>query len=231
MIIGLDIGGSKIRGIFWNGKKILRFLETNTPKNKADFIKKFKILVSSLAVHKKVERVGIAAAGIILGNRILSSPNIKYLKNFDFTALLLNKPLKVDNDARAFLRSETWRLSRHVRTRGKILGFTIGTGVGRAYGEKGMIKKIKAFEYPERWEKEYQRIRNVKDYNELAEFLARKLGPIITKYKPNVVVFGGGIMDKRGFFRKLEKKLHVKCYKSCLGRKAGALGAAMLWKN
>ena len=42
------------------------------------------------------------------------------------------------------------------------MGFTVGTGIGRAFAENGKVKKIKKFEYPEKWEKQYQKIRDKK---------------------------------------------------------------------
>jgi len=100
----------------------------------------------------------------------------------------------------------------------------------------GKIKKIKRLEYPEKWEWEYQKIRDQKNNAGLANFLGIKLSPIIKKYKPGVVVLGGGVMERKKFFEKMEKRLPtcagkpIKVMCARLHNKAGAYGAAMLWR-
>ena len=74
------------------------------------------------------------------------------------------------------------------------------------------MKKIKNFEYPEKWEREYQKIRDRKDYEKLAMFLGEKFSVLIKKYKPEAVVLGGGVLGKRGFFEKLREELKIKTY-------------------
>src|SRR3989338_4255535 len=173
-VLGIDIGGTKIR-TFHKG----RFTEFPTPKNKKDFVK----LIGSL---RKVDAVGIACTGVIEGKKVEFSPNIKYLRNYDFSALKLGK-IKVENDACAFLRAELLNLLKSDFNRFKrVLGITVGTGIGRAFFVNGKIKKIKQFEYPEKWEWEYQKIRDMKKDSELAEYLGEKLNLTFKKYKPNL---------------------------------------------
>jgi len=43
------------------------------------------------------------------------------------------------------------------------------------------------------------------------------------------VILGGGVMNRKGFFEKLRKKLNVRSRKAKFGVKAGAIGAAKLW--
>ena len=191
VVLTLDIGGSKIRA----GRK-----EFRTPKNRKSF-------ASLLKKFSDAKRVEIGVAGVISGTRVVFSPNIPYLKNFDFQKIFPKAVLRVDNDARVFLRER----AKKVRAK-RILTFTIGTGIGRAYAEKGRVKKIKNFEYPEKWEREYQKIRDRKDYEKLAMFLGEKFSVLIKKYKPEAVVLGGGVLGKRGFFEKLREELKIKTY-------------------
>ncbi|KKU16227.1 MAG: hypothetical protein UX24_C0016G0007 [Candidatus Giovannonibacteria bacterium GW2011_GWB1_45_9b] len=212
-ILGIDIGGSKIRFLY-GGK----FKEFSTPKTKRgfiDLIKKFP----------RADKVGISVAGVVNGTRVKISPNIKYLKNFDFRKIF--KRVKVDNDARCFLRAEIRWLSHYLVAKppSKIFGITIGTGIGRAFSGK----KIKSFEYPERWEKEYQKIRDSKDDQKLARYLGVRLNLIIKKYRSNSVILGGGVLGRKGFFEMLKKRLSVEAIKARFGIRAGAIGAAMLW--
>ena len=118
----------------------------------------------------RADAVGIGVAGVISGTRVIKSPNIRYLKNFDFREIFPKVVLRIDNDARVFLGERIGRFGGR-----RILAFTIGTGIGRAYGEGGKVKMIKKFEYPVSWEKEYQKIRDSKDDRKLAEYLGKKL--------------------------------------------------------
>ena len=140
--------------------------------------------------------------------------------------------MRVDNDAK------TYALAEYQRGAGKgtrsVLVVTIGTGIGRAYGEQGKILNIERFGQAETWEKEYQKIRGTDVDARLAKYLARKINPIIKRYGPEAVVFGGGVTEREGFFQKLNRELKslgskVNIQKSKLGNNAGAIGAALLW--
>ncbi len=191
VILRIDIGGTKIRV----GRR-----EFPTPKDKKSFI----LFLKKFRNAKKIE---MAVAGVISGTKIVISPNIPYLKNFDFKSLFPKADLRVDNDARVFLREKL----RKIKAK-KVLAFMIGTGIGRAYSERGKVKMIKKLEYPEKWEKEYQKIRDRKDYKKLAEFLGEKLSVLIKKYKPEAIILGGGVIKRREFYKRIKKELKVKAY-------------------
>ena len=192
-ILNIDIGGTKIRANF--GGKLQKW---NTPRTKKEFAKILEKL-------PRADAVGIGVAGVISGTRVIKSPNIRYLKNFDFREIFPKVVLRIDNDARVFLGERIGRFGGR-----RILAFTIGTGIGRAYGEGGKVKMIKKFEYPVSWEKEYQKIRDSKDDRKLAEYLGKKLNAIIKKYKPDSIVLSGGVTRRKGFYKKLSKLLRVK---------------------
>lgn len=233
--IGVDIGGSKIRGILWNGKRVIQAHEFPTPKNKNDFKKRLVALISLLSRQKPVVGIGIGAAGIVEKTTLLFSPNIPYIKRFDFRSLCPRSlPLQMDNDARSFARAEF--LQGAGRGSASLFGLTIGTGVGRAYGKNGRVIKIKKFEYPERWERRYQAIRDRGDDRRLAKFLGEKLAALMKSFRPAVVVIGGGVMRRRGFLTKLQAELKAhglacKLRRSAFGKDAAALGAALLFNN
>lgn len=229
MIIGIDIGGWKIRGILWDGKKILRSYEVSTPRRKAEFVRTIHALLGALAFKRKIRGVGIAVAGIVEGSRVKRSPNVPYLNNFDIRSLHSSWHLMVDNDARAFLRGEL-----RGREAKSVLGFTIGTGIGRAWAENGRVRKIKKIEYPERWEKEYQKIRDGGDDGRLARFLGEKLSKITEAYNPRILVFGGGVLGRKRFFTKLKTECARRGVTSAVIRakrekNSAALGAALLF--
>lgn len=230
MTIGLDIGGSKIRGVLWNGKKILRKIEMATPSNLKEFETTIENITQCLNIHVFVKKIGIGIAGIIKNNKVVSATNIKYLKNLDFQKLLNTQCLMVvDNDARCYARAE-YMISTNKNTK-SMLVITIGTGIGRAYGKNGKILKIRRFEYAEEWEKDYQKIQGKKA---LAKFLREKLNLLINALNPEIVVLGGGVIDKKGYFEVIKNQLSsagvtkLKIRRSKMGKFSGAIGAAML---
>lgn len=232
--VGIDIGGTKIRAVLWNGGKIVASFGVKTPKTKREFVKTLKrIFKKAAGKGAEIKAAGIGAAGIVEGRKVVSSPNIPYLKNFDFRGVFPALPLKVDNDARAFLAGE-FKLGSLAKNK-KILAFTAGTGIGRAFSRNGKVKKINKFEYPEKWEKEYQRIRDFENNAALAGFLGGKLSPIIEKYKPDIVLIGGGILKRKDFFNRLRKELDERIskvkFKKSTSVDSAAVGAALLWRR
>lgn len=233
MTIGIDIGGTKIRAVLLSGGKIAAAFAVKTPKTKKEFIKTMKRLFEKLARKgARIKSIGIGVPGIIGKNKAVFCPNVFYLKDFYFRSVFPGLSVKIDNDARSFLRGEL-ELGAG-RGAKKALAFTIGTGVGRAFAENGKVRKIKKFEYPEKWEKGYQRVRDAGNGGELANFLAAKLSIIVKKYEPGIVIIGGGILERKNFFGRLKKKLEeknkkIKVKKTVLGDSAGALGAALLF--
>ncbi len=208
--VGIDIGGTKIKSALFRDKKIVGQIIVKTPQNKKEFIKILKIILkkfikSASKNNQRINGIGIGCAGEINGNKVISSRNILCLKNFDFR-IIFPKPLllKVDNDARYFLEKKMQTMAGNKTKR--ILAFTIGTGIGRAYAENGKVKKIKKFEYAEKWEKEYQKIYNPKNDAPLAQFLSKKLTPIVKKYKPDIIILAGGAVKRKNFFQKIKKE-------------------------
>ncbi|MDP2909540.1 MAG: ROK family protein [bacterium] len=211
-VIGIDIGGTKMRGILWNGKKVLKFVEFSTPNNLKDFESNLKKIVNYLGRENKI---AVGAAGIIKSNILVKSPNIPYIKNFKFCAD------KLDNDARCFARTERSLLKTQ-----NIFFITLGTGVGRAVVEGGEVLKIKKLEYPETWERQYQKICDIKDDDRLAEYVGRKIVDLAKTYKPEVIVIGGGILNRKGFFGKLKRDIDISIKRAVCRKNAVAIGAA-----
>ena len=233
--MGLDIGGSGIKGILLAKRSVIDSFIAKTPKIETEFTETLKVILQKFNAHQgKVVRVGIGVAGIIKKTKVVWSPNIPYLKNFEFREVF-GRPLrlKVDNDARAILKGEVATNSNYVRK--KIMLFTIGTGIGRAFAEKGRVLTIKKFEYPEVWEKEYQKIRNAKNNLYLLRFLAKKLSAITKILETQVILIGGGVAERKNFFAKIKKEflkngIKTSVKKSTLKDFETAFGAALLFK-
>ena len=140
----------------------------------------------------------------------------------------------MDNDARCFARAEF--LGGAGRGAKSLFALTIGTGIGRAYGKNGKIIRLKKFEYPERWEGKYQAIRDLRDDNRLIEFLSQKLVPLMMPFRPEVIVIGGGVSERRRFLPRLcaaltAHGLKSKIRRARLGKNAVAVGAALLLRG
>ncbi len=227
--IGLDIGGSKIRGILWDGKKVLRSIEKPTPKNLKLFKKIISDIIAALSKNKSIYKIGIGSAGVIYNTTIKYSPNIRYIKNLNLKILLPKTKIKLDNDAQAFLKAESTTLLK----KNKLVGVTLGTGIGRAVFKNDKILKLKKLEYPENWEKEYQATRDSKNNDLLAEILVKHLKKIIQKYKPDALVLGGGVATRKGLILKLKhafkkRNISTPILRSKLGKNATAIGAVLL---
>lgn len=227
--LGIDIGGSKIRAVLLDGKRVLRTRQMKTPHDLASFK---KILSDDLLMFGKVGGAGIGIAGVVSGTKIIVSPNIGYLRNIDFKKFLGVSKIKIDNDARCFSRAVCGKY-------GICLAITLGTGIGRGLAKNGEVLKIKKFEYPELWEKEYQKMRGEPKAlmsAEFADFLAKNLSSIIKKYKVSSIVFGGGVTDRNGFAVKIRSALRgygmmPNITISGLGKNAVAMGAALMLKT
>lgn len=225
-IIGIDIGGTKMRGVLWSGKKILKAREMATPKNLIGFK---SILIKLIKSLDKTDNIAIGVAGVVSGSIWVESPNIPYIKHFDFSDIneFVFDRRALDNDARCFGRAE-YKIGSAVGKK-KVFFVTLGTGVGRAVGRNGRILKIKKFEYPERWEPEYQKLRDSKNNKRLAEYLGKKLIKLVKPYQPQVVIVGGGVSTRKGFFVEFKKMFWPPLKKPRFGKNAVAIGAAELF--
>jgi glucokinase len=138
-VIGVDVGGSKISAVLFDGKKVLagRTVATSASSLK-DFLSALDDLVKPFL--EKVKKTKTRVNGIGLGipgimdqkkEKILRCPNLSILDNVKLPALIkkrFNLKVAIANDADCFLRAET--LAGAGRGKKNIFGLTIGTGIG-----------------------------------------------------------------------------------------------------
>jgi len=136
-IIGVDIGGSKINTVIFNGSQIFKSAKIPTPKNnRKEFLEKLEILIKKLVSDigkKEIYGIGCGIAGVLDLQKgvILNAPNLRFLNNFNVKNWLEKKfgcEVKIDNDARSFTRAEY--LFGAGRGYKNIVGVTFGTGIG-----------------------------------------------------------------------------------------------------
>lgn len=140
--IGLDVGGSKIEGILWHGK-ILESRKISTPKTRRKFLTVVLNLLGQLSSGAKVGGIGLAVAGVIdlKSGKILRSPNLRFLEGMNLKENIRRRfariPVRIDNDAKCFLRGEL----NFGQARGKtnVVALTLGTGVGGGVALDGKI--------------------------------------------------------------------------------------------
>ena len=87
LTIGIDIGGTKMAAVLFDGEKVLADSVLATPKDNLEhMLVMIQALVDPLFVRakgkkKKISGIGLGVAGVIdyKEEKILESPNIKYL--------------------------------------------------------------------------------------------------------------------------------------------------------
>lgn len=246
MVLGIDIGASKINIVVWNGKKIVdKWLSEEATKEK------LKQGVGQFDIKK----IGIGVPGIVKDSKIIKCPNLSGLNGLDLRKLL-KKDVRLDNDANCFLRAEA-KLGAAQRYK-NVLAITLGTGIGgsimingkiyyganNSAGEIGhMIIKDSKFRTQNlklqlktqncfTWEQFYQASKN--DSKKQSKVLSIGLANLINILDPEIIVIGGGAAQMPKDFRKyiispLSKKTPIVFSK--LGLDAGAIGAALLFEE
>ncbi|MDP1629725.1 MAG: ROK family protein [bacterium] len=142
--IGLDIGGTKIDAALVRDNKILKRKIIKTPKNKKDFLAAVFGIIQELSSDKNaaIRGIGIGMAGVIdrKAGKIIKSPNLPKLNGLNLKSALENKfglPVRIDNDAKCFIRAEA--KFGAARKRKNAIGLILGTGIGSGIMIDGKI--------------------------------------------------------------------------------------------
>lgn len=249
-VIGLDIGGTKITAIVFDGRKQIKGLTVLTPKKMAVFKSRLKELVEFLAADQAILGIGIGVAGIIDSKRgiVEYSPNLKFINGFNFVEFFAGTKIKiqVDNDAKCFALAEA-RFGQGRRFK-NFMGLTLGTGIGGgiimdgqvyrgAHGSAGEVGHMLADSF-KTFEQRFQKARDRKDYLKLGKMIGALCADIINLLDVEALILGGTVAKKyhRQFLPRalkeakqhlLNKKIKPRVLVSKLDN-AGALGAALL---
>lgn len=139
MYIGLDIGGTSIKGIITKKDgTIISSFKFGTADTRAKIIDDIifhckKNIESEKISIKKIKAIGMGIAGTLdtENGKIIMSPNIKHLNNCPIVKLVfdaLKIPVFIENDANVALLGEAWL--GNGKKYSHWLMFTLGTGVG-----------------------------------------------------------------------------------------------------
>lgn len=202
--LGIDIGGTKIRGVLFSAgsKRILSKFIVFTPKNKLGFLKILDEEVIKIIGENKINGIGVGLASTVGKHGFLGKTSKfpfmgkwnaeKFFKKF-------NKNVMINNDSRCFLKAEA--LFGAAKNKINVLAITIGTGIGggiivgrniytggsNSAGEVGhmIIDGEKTFENLAA-KKAFQK------YGDRSRIIGIGVASLINILNPNIVVLGGG---------------------------------------
>lgn len=146
--IGIDIGGTKMAAVLYDGKRIVADYVLATPKDTFDhFLIMIKALVEPLEEKAQDDKmriagIGLGVAGILdeARRKIFKSPNIEIIDNMlvaDRIEEMIGRPVIMDNDVNCFLQAEM--LKGVGEKYDNAYGIIIGTGIGGAWWLNGDI--------------------------------------------------------------------------------------------
>ena len=152
--LGFDIGGSSLKAVLVKnlarekskGRKIIKSEIEDLPDNLEKLLYLVSKIVSDFTIGIKpteIEGIGFALAGVLdlKREKMLVSPNIKYLNNQPIKKLLVQKlkpyRIKIEHDVHCFLLAETRiGLAKFFKN---VFYLTLGTGIGGAWMVDGKI--------------------------------------------------------------------------------------------
>lgn len=147
-VIGIDVGGTSMKAILFDGVKVLADYSLGTPKDNLEHILVMlqalvqPLLEKAAEMKIKVEGIGLGIAGCIdyREGKMIISPNIPLITGVKIGQLLSERvglPVRMENDSACFVRAEA------ILGAGKkyqsVYGFTIGTGIGGAWCVDGKL--------------------------------------------------------------------------------------------
>jgi glucokinase len=156
MTIGIDIGGTNIKGVLLNNNKVIARVKILT-KSKIDrkiLVNQIFECINKLIKNRKgVKKIGIGVAGPIdfKNQRVLNPANVTALENLYLGKIIRNKfkiKTVIDNDVHALVLAEA--ILGAGKNKNLVAGLGLGTGVGGGivlnkkilYGAEGTAGEI-----------------------------------------------------------------------------------------
>lgn len=146
--IGVDIGGTNMRAVLFDGEKVIADYMLATPKDDLEhFLIILKALVDPLIERAesdkvKIKGIGLGVAGMInhKDRRVIKSPNLPIIDDTKL-AFQLESKIKIstfiENDTYCFTRAE----AKFGAGKGhaNVFGIIMGTGIGGGWWNNGKI--------------------------------------------------------------------------------------------
>lgn len=236
-VVGIDLGGTFIRGGFLKRGEIVGYVKVKTPKTQKEILEKICELIYSFE-PKKIKKIGVGVPGFTKDGFVKKTPNLP-IKNLDLKKFLekkFEKKVYVENDAKCVALSEMKFESK----KKNLLVLTLGTGIGGAivvdrkiyFGEgyagevghimvdekkdweglwRNVLKKMKKEFGNEFSIKEVMKTKSKKSraiLEEAYKVLALGIGSLISTLDPEEIILMGGIREAGNeFIAGINKKL------------------------
>jgi len=148
--IGIDIGGTDIKAVLFDGEKIIESSVLGTPKNSLDHLLVMLKATTAPLFEKakesklRIKGIGLSVAGTvdIKEKKVLKAPNIPILENCKIGNLLektFNFETKICNDGHCFLQAEAKVGS--AKKYNNVCALILGTSIGTAWYINGEVYK------------------------------------------------------------------------------------------
>ena len=128
--IGIDIGGTKIRGALVEGTRILKEKTLPTGTTRKQTLQSLDEVISEL-LQNGVKGIGIGYPGVVAQGKIIFHGCLPSFKGFDLAKKVkkdYDLPVYIENDANCFALAEArYGAGKDVKN---MIGLIIGTGVG-----------------------------------------------------------------------------------------------------
>jgi len=229
-IIGIDIGGTKTIFTLIENEKTVKSEKIETPGSKEELAKALRDNIGKM--EGKGMKIGIGLAGVLNKerNKVLRSPNLNYLENWNLKHLIaqaFDSEVKLENDANCFTLAES--LLGAAKNKRTVLGITLGTGVGSGFTIEGkiyqgafgganelghmVIEKDKTLEdyCGERFFKEKgvssENLESEEIFKEYGKNLGIGIANAVNILDPEAIILGGGISKAhKQFLKEAEKE-------------------------
>ncbi len=259
--IGIDIGGTKTKGVIFDSKirRVKKEITIKTPKNKKVFLKQLEKIILEFKKERNIRGIGVGLPGIVdyTTGKLIKAPNAPFLNGWNVKKALrkFKLPVKIDNDSRCFLRAEA-KLGAGYGHK-NIVGLTIGTGIGGGIIINGKMYQGKtsgAGEFGHMIFQEERKKGKGKSFEELggkkaffkfgdrSRMVGMGVANLINAIDPDIVILGGGGINngslKMDVIKRVAKKYIMSplakktpIVKGKLGDRAQVIGATLLFNE
>ncbi|MGV8152567.1 MAG: ROK family protein [Candidatus Nanoarchaeia archaeon] len=135
MYVGVDIGGTKMLAILFDGKKAVKLEKLETEQKKNKFVKEIIKVIEDISRGYKIEGIGLGLPGLLdrKNGEIINLPNL-HMKNIPIKKIVekhFKVPVIIEKDANCMAIAEH-RLGL-AKSRKNAIVLTLGTGIGGGF--------------------------------------------------------------------------------------------------
>ena len=231
--LGIDVGASKVRYVIWEKNQVLLDKEIKLLAPSREELNRIFQEISKITRGSRVSAAGVGLPGTVEKESVTSALNFPTLAGWNIKAeleKLLGVPVKIVNDAKAFVIAETQ--AGAAKGKQNVIGITLGSGLGIGIvlngnlylgqgtaGEEGHeiidlpnrkeAEDFASAKFFKKFGKSPDQLRQLaeigdQDAKQAFEEFGKNLGVIIANLvnllDPEEIVLGGGIAGAYGFF-------------------------------